>query len=63
MINNFTLYDPLPIEVLHSGAGFYLGRCCPKEGPISRLSIEYWNTKEEAEEALSSDNWTMRFEP
>ena len=30
-----------PIEVLRSAAGYYIGQCCPEEGPISRLSVQY----------------------
>ena len=45
-----------PVEVLQSGAGFYLGTLC-EEGPCTRESARYWFTRKEAEEALSSGLW------
>lgn len=49
-----------PIEVLRSAAGYYIGQCCPEEGPISRLSVRYWENKSDAEAALASGNWAVR---
>lgn len=49
-----------PIEVLRSAAGYYIGQCCPEEGPISRLSVQYWKTESDAEAALVSGNWAVR---
>lgn len=41
----------LELEVCQSGAGYYLGYFCEKCGPYSRETC-YWQTREEAEEAL-----------
>lgn len=49
-----------PIEVLRSGAGYYIGQFCPEEGPISRLSEQYWKKEADAQAALKSGNWTKR---
>lgn len=49
-----------PIEVLRSAAGYYIGQCCPEEGPISRLSAEYWKKEADAQAALESGDWTKR---
>jgi len=57
-------YDPaLKIEVLHSAAGHYIGQWDNEEGPFSRLSEEYFPTKEAAEQALLEGNFTIRFYP
>lgn len=53
----------LPIQVLKSAAGFYIGTICNVEGPISRESVEYWTTKEKAESALQLGEWTQREHP
>lgn len=53
-------YSHLPLEVLRSAAGFYIGRFCQEVGPIERVSARYWKTKEEAEAALKSGNWPTR---
>lgn len=42
----------MPLEVLHSGGGYYLGYFCPKCGPYSRES-GYFRTEEEADKALN----------
>jgi hypothetical protein len=52
--------DELPLQVLESGAGFYLGTWHPQEGPNTRESVEYWPTRELAQGALDSGNWTQR---
>lgn len=58
----------LPIEVLESSAGFYLGtqehdEYCGFSVPYSRESVEYFPTFEVAQNALDSGNWTQRLEP
>lgn len=53
----------LPLSVLQSAAGFYLGTFDDEEGPISRESVEYWATRAEASTALISGNWTQRSNP
>lgn len=52
--------DELPLEVLSSAAGFYLGTFHPTEGPNTRESAEYWPKRKQAQEALDSGNWTQR---
>jgi hypothetical protein len=52
----------LPLMVLRSAAGYYLGTAndC---GPVSRESLEYWATEEAATRALNGikdEDWTQR---
>lgn len=47
------------LKVYQSGAGFYIGTW-DEEGPISRESVEYYSTVEEAKLALKSGTWTQR---
>ena len=49
----------LPVQVLESAAGFYLGTV-NEEGPYSRESQEYWRSRKEAEKALETGSWTAR---
>lgn len=49
----------LPVTVLKSGAGYYLGTI-DEEGPVSRESAEYFITHNEAEQALLTGNWSQR---
>ena len=53
----------LPLQVLQSAAGFYLGTVDPAEGPYSRESREYWSEQDKADLALRSGNWTQRDHP
>jgi hypothetical protein len=53
----------LPLEVLKSAAGFYIGTFDPKEGPFSRESEEYFPSEEAAREALVNGAWTQRLNP
>lgn len=53
----------LPISVLQSAAGFYIGTCDPKEGPCSRESVEYYPTAALAQSALDLGTWTQRDHP
>lgn len=49
----------LPVVVLKSAAGFYLGTT--QNGvPFTRESQEYFPSQEAAEAALQSGNWTQR---
>ena len=50
----------LPVQVLESAAGFYLGTLHPVQGPFSRESVEYWPTRSLAERALETGDWTQR---
>jgi hypothetical protein len=51
----------LPVEVLKSAAGFYIGTC-DEDGPVSRES-QYFPTSELAQQALESGTWVQRHEP
>ncbi|MDX2265897.1 MAG: hypothetical protein NW215_13130 [Hyphomicrobiales bacterium] len=56
----------LPLEVLQSPAGYYLGTRDEDGMPYSRESIEYWRTREQAEAALvdpSRSLWTQKPNP
>lgn len=55
-------YGKLPLQVLRSGGGWYIGTFT-EEGPISRESEEYWSTEEEAQKALVDSSWTQRLNP
>lgn len=48
----------LPLRVLHSGAGYYIGTL-DEEGPVSRESLEYFGTRNAAQAALESGLWTQ----
>lgn len=50
----------LPIQVLKSAGGFYLGTFVEDEGPFTRESIEYWPKREHAEDALKHGTWTQK---
>lgn len=52
----------LELRVLRSGAGWYLGTF-DKEGPVSRESLEYWDTEDQADHALLYNLWTQRSHP
>jgi uncharacterized Zn finger protein len=43
--------EVLPIKVLKSHAGFYVGYFCPNCGPYDRQS-DYYKTREDAEAVL-----------
>ncbi|ALD41917.1 TPA: hypothetical protein ACH9RZ_005718 [Escherichia coli] len=49
----------LPLEILKSGRGYYIGTQC-SEGPVSRESEEYFKKYEQAERALKNGTWTQR---
>ncbi|EEH4118731.1 hypothetical protein ABIU59_001877 [Salmonella enterica subsp. enterica serovar Newport] len=52
----------LPLQVLRSGAGFYIGTE-NEMGPVSRESVEYFATAELAERALEQGTWSQREQP
>lgn len=52
-----------PLQVLPSAAGWYIGTWDVNDGPVSRESVEYFPTEEEAKEALKSSTWTQRNHP
>ncbi|WP_288132415.1 hypothetical protein [Accumulibacter sp.] len=51
-----------PVSVCCSRQGYYLGTMSD-EGPFSRESVEYWNSRTDAERALARGAWTQRREP
>ena len=49
----------IPIVVCMSGAGYYIGQL--EDGvPYTRLSNEYWGSREEAQAALDNFQFTAR---
>lgn len=52
----------LPLEILQSAAGFYLGTR-DEGGPVSRESAEYFPTEAAAQDALDQNDWTQRDRP
>ncbi|MDR0218676.1 MAG: hypothetical protein LBI71_07310 [Enterobacteriaceae bacterium] len=52
-------HKQLPLTVLRSGAGFYIGTMDAGE-PCSRESVEYFFHREQAEFALKQGHWTQR---
>ncbi|MBK7656701.1 MAG: hypothetical protein IPJ18_18365 [Betaproteobacteria bacterium] len=50
----------LPLQVLQSAAGFYIGTQDPESGPCSRESNEYFRTREKAQTAFENNQWTER---
>jgi hypothetical protein len=52
----------LSLQVYQSNAGFYIGTW-GDEGPCSRESMEYFKTRQKAEEAFATGNWTQRDHP
>jgi hypothetical protein len=51
--------DPLPVQVLKSAAGYYLGT--EFEGqPVSRESVDYYRSAGAAKAALDEGTWTAR---
>jgi hypothetical protein len=53
----------LPITVLKSARGYYIGTASEELGYVSRESDEYFLTEAGARAALSTGNWTQREEP
>ncbi|MGO3130341.1 MAG: hypothetical protein ACTIJQ_01020 [Alcaligenes sp.] len=48
----------LPLEVLHSAAGHYIGTR-DAYGPVSRESVEYFRSSAAAQRALDRGGWTQ----
>lgn len=54
--------ERLPLQVLRSAAGYYLGTS--KDGlPFSRESVQYWPNEAAAQVAMVKGLWTQRLEP
>ncbi|HIE5303949.1 TPA: hypothetical protein ACXNP5_006025 [Pseudomonas aeruginosa] len=49
----------LPLQVLMSNAGFYIDTL-DEEGPASRESVEYYPSRELAQQALDNGTWSQR---
>lgn len=49
----------LPLQVLMSNAGFYIGTL-DEEGPASRESVEYYQSRELGQQALDNGTWSQR---
>jgi len=52
----------LPLQVLRSAAGFYIGTC-DEQGPVSRESHEYFPRQIHAQLALDNGQWHQRENP
>jgi hypothetical protein len=54
------------LMILHSAAGYYIGRLCEEAGfqePYSRDSQEYYRTQQEAQLALDNESYTPKLNP
>lgn len=49
----------LSLQVLRSANGFYIGTA-NDSGPVSRESVEYWDSLQAASDALKNHRWTQR---
>ena len=54
-------YD-LELSVLKSSAGYYIGTSMDSM-PVSRESVEYWESESDAEAALQHSSFTQRQSP
>ena len=54
-------YD-LELSVLKSSAGYYIGTSMDSM-PVSRESVEYWESESDAEAALQHGSFTQRRSP
>lgn len=50
----------LPLQVLRSAAGYYIGTADEMGAPVSRESVEYFPSAKTATEALSTGSWTQK---
>lgn len=53
----------LPLQVLRSAAGYYIGAFDDHDGPCSRESFEYFPSRDAAAKALATGAWTQRSHP
>ncbi|PHM29089.1 hypothetical protein [Xenorhabdus innexi] len=49
----------LPLQVLSGRTGYYIGTM-NEEGPVSRESVEYFQSDKVASNALKLGDWTQR---
>lgn len=54
-----TAVNGIPLKVLKSARGFYIGTWNETQGPLSRESSEYWPKGADANLALESGRWTQ----
>ncbi len=55
--------ERLPLQVLKSGAGFYIGTGAEDGEPVSRESRDYYKTFQLAADALQNGTWTQMEHP
>lgn len=55
--------ERFPLLVLQSMAGYYIGTLDDDLCPYSRESVEYFPSKEVADNALTTGEWTQRENP
>ena len=55
--------EQLPLQVLESNAGFYIGTQDSEGAPNSRESTIYWKKAHEAQAELDSGNWVQKQYP
>ena len=53
----------LPLRILHSQRGYYIGTFDDEAGPCSRESVEYFRQEAQAVKALESGSWTQKMAP
>jgi hypothetical protein len=53
----------LPLQVMQSQAGFYIGTANEDGLPCSRESNGYFSTREKAQKALDSGEWSQKESP
>lgn len=53
----------LPLSVLKSNAGYYIGTLDEDGMPCSRESNEYYRTEEDAQKAFGCGGWTQKMTP
>lgn len=52
----------LALQVLRSAVGYYIGTA-DEDGPVSRESWEYFQSRQDAQEALATGDWTQKPKP
>lgn len=53
----------LPVKVMRSQAGYYIGTQNEDGAPCSRESVEYWTTHAEATQCLVKVTWRQKLFP
>lgn len=54
-------YGQLELRVLHSSAGYYIGTLSEDGCPISRESINYYPSFDEAKKDLDNNTWIQKW--